>query len=72
MADIDVVAVLRRQKNFTLKLEGATTKEAIEAQRVAAFQAAESARLQVPLSLSVVYCPGRCGIPTELLSLQTE
>lgn len=35
-----------RQENFSLDLKGATTKEAIEAERVAAFKAAESARLE--------------------------
>lgn len=40
-----------------MDLEGGTTKEAIEAERVAAFEAAESARLQVPLSLSVAHAP---------------
>jgi hypothetical protein len=37
----------RRQRNFTLELEGATTEEAILAERAAAFEAAETDRLQV-------------------------
>jgi hypothetical protein len=37
-----------RQRNFTLALEGATTEEAIAAERRAAFEAAEASRLQVP------------------------
>lgn len=40
-----------RQQNFRLPLEGATTKEAIAAERAAAFHAAEAKRLQVPPSL---------------------
>lgn len=36
-----------RQRNFTLELEGATTEEAILAERRAAFEAAETKRLQV-------------------------
>lgn len=40
--------LLSRQRNFTLALEGATTEEAIAAERRAAFEAAETQRLQVP------------------------
>lgn len=35
-----------KRKNYTLELKGATTKEAIEAEQLAAFEAAEAARLQ--------------------------
>ena len=42
------IVLWRRQRNFTLALEGATTEEAIAAERRAAFEAAETRRLQVP------------------------